>query len=523
MLIGLGPLDALVRDDSVISVQVMGHDCVLAQRSGVWQREPSVAWDSPQDLRIFGEALAARAGQELSPERLVCQASFKNPAGRIQIDGTARTESRLTIHLRLGRQRAITLADMQASGCMSQAMFDLLIQIAKRRLGVLIVGLPGTGKTTLLEAWVEHWPLQPTIALDDRSEFHPRHPLIATYDVPAERLADACAFALRKNVDRMTIAEVRGDEAAEMLRYSGALTSWTTLHGNTHNAVSRLMALVQGAEGSPYVNISTDLLKEVIAHAFPLLVETEKMVIGGRAVFFVSHIDYLDDDAVPHPLFQANVEGGEVRFVETGDSEAFLERYPRRIYGGTDLPSLEMLASLVDESPPLALAALGEMLRVRPSDQDVIALIRRLIRGNRTIRAALRAGVKERARRVGAAVDSKDWVLAQQLVRQALSNPIVRTIGGEVDELQLTELPPDELGHRAKAATEAEEVLAVATGAQHLLSLLGLLESVKKHPERFDGTADALEKRLAGLTPKPGQGIHYHGLREASGESHQIE
>lgn len=513
-LIGLGPLDGLVRDESVISIQVMAHDRVLAQRSGVWQEEPDVGWDSARDLRAFGEALAARAGQELSPERLVCQAAFESPPGRIQIDGTARNRSRLTIHLRLGRRRTITLEDMEASGAMSAAMRRFLVRVAKRSLGVLIVGLPGTGKTTLLEAWLDHWPQQPAIALDDRSEFHPRHPLIVTYDVPAEHLAEACAFALRKNVDRMGVAEVRGDEAAEMLRYAGALTSWTTLHGTTRNAVGRMMALVQGAEGSPYVNVSTELLSQIIAQAFPLLVETDRLIIGGRAVFFVSRIDRLDENGVPRPLFQADVAGGEIAFVNTGDPEAFLARHPRRVYGGTAVPRLETLAALVDEDPPLALTALTDLLRVRPNDGRTIALIRRLVRENAEVRAALRTHVRACRERIGEAVAAQDWGRAQRLTSAALSNPVAAAVGGEVGRLQLGDVPPAELARRARVAAQAREVLRLASGPQHILSLLGALERAESCSEHLGGLVEALRERIEELSPRLDGALDHRGLRE---------
>jgi pilus assembly protein CpaF len=500
-LIGLGPLDGLVLDGSVISIQVVAHDRVLAQRSGVWREEPGVAWDSPRDLRAFGEALAARAGQQLSPERLVCQASFENPPGRIQIDGTARNESRLTIHIRLGRRREITLRDMEASGTMSASMRRFLVRVAQRTLGALIVGLPGTGKTTLLEAWLEHWPRQPAIALDDRSEFHPRHPLIVTYDVPAERLSEACSYALRKNVERMTIAELRGDEAAEMLRYSGALTCWTTLHGTTRNAVSRMMALVQGAEGSPYVNIPTQLLRRIIAQAFPLLVETDKLVIGGRAVFFVSRIVHLDENAIPRPLFQADVQRGEIAFVSTGDAEAFLARYRRRQFGGASLPSPGMLAGLVDRDPSLALVALGQMLQVRPNDRRVIALTRRLVRENEDIRAVLRRRYLELRTCIDTAVDEEDWARAQRLVHRALSNPLFAVSGDDLGRLELADVAAGQLAQRARAAAEAEEVLRLARRPQHLLSLLGQLERAESHPG-LGRMADALRERVAELRPR---------------------
>jgi pilus assembly protein CpaF len=514
ILVGLGPLDTVARDPSVISIQVQGHDSVLVQRSGVWQKT-DVAWETPEDLRLFGEALAARSGEALTPQRYTCQASFENPPGRIQIDGSARNAAHLTIHLRLGRQEPITLMDMRAGGSLSDAMYDFLVAVAKRKVGVLVVGVPGTGKTTLLEAWVAHWPDQPAVALDDRSEFYPQHSQTVVYDVPAERLAQACAHALRKNVDRLLVAEVRGNEAAEMLRYSASMPIWTTLHANVSNAVARLMGLCK-AEGSPYANVSAELLRELIAISFPLIVETEKLVIGGQALFFVSQIAHLTADGKPRPLFKAEVEGGKITFVKTGDPEVFLARYPRRIYGGVGLPGLETLAGLVETDPGLALAGIGEMLRVMPSDGRVLGLMKRLVREHDDVRTMIRAAINEQRRTIRAAIEAKDWAEALRLLQQAQSNPLVQAIGNEVATLDLSDVSGDELQARLRNALAVEEVLDMTTETQRVLALLGAMERVEAHPEHFDGTADAVRERLKTL--QASEALHLRGLGQKTKE-----
>jgi pilus assembly protein CpaF len=513
VLVGLGPLDTVARDPSVISIQVQGYDSVLVQRSGVWQ-ETDVGWGAPGDLRVFGEALAARSGKELTPESPVCQASFENPPGRIQIDGTARNQAHLTIHVRLGRQEPITLMDMQAGGSLSADMYDFLVAVAKRKIGVLVVGVPGTGKTTLLEAWVAHWPDQPAVALDDRSEFYPQHRQTVVYDVPAEQLARACAHALRKNVDRLLVAEVRGNEAAEMLRYSASMPIWTTLHANVGNAVARLMGLCK-AEGSPYANVSAELLRELIAVSFPLIVETEKLVVGGQAIFFVSQIAHLTADGTTRPLFKAEVQGGKISFVETGDPDGFLEDYPRRIYGGVGLPKLETLAKLVEKDPGLALAGIGEMLRVLPSDERVLGLMKRLVREREDIRAMIRSAIKEKRTAIRDAVESKDWARALRLLEQARSNPLVKAIGSEVTTLKLSDVPGDELRARLRNTLSVEEVLDMTSGVQRVLALLGAMERVDASPEHFDGRADTLYERLDALQAT--EALHLRGLGQRNG------
>jgi pilus assembly protein CpaF len=508
MLVGLGPLDQLVRDPSVISIQVQGNDNVLAQRSGVWQKT-DVGWESSDDLKVFGEALAARSGEELTPSRPVCQASFEEPPGRIQIDGTARNESSLTIHIRLGRKDPITLMDMRAGGSLSTEMYEFMAAAAKRKIGVLVVGVPGTGKTTLLEAWVAHWPAQPAVALDDRSEFYPQHAQTVVYDVPAERLAKACAHALRKNVDRLLVAEVRGNEAAEMLRYSASMPIWTTLHANVSNAVARLMGLCK-AEGSPYANVSAELLRELIAISFPLIVETEKLVIGGQAIFFVSQIAHLSSDGKPRPLFKAEVRGGQISFVKLGEPDEFLEQHPRRIFGGVGLPGLDTMAELVENKPQLALAGIAEMLSVLPRDERVLGLMKRLVRENEDIRTMIRTAIRDQQQAIREAIAAKEWSRALKLLEQARSNPLMKAIGGEVSTLQLSNLTSEDLKHRLQNTEAVEEVLEMTTESERILALLGAMERVEAHPDHFDGKPMQLQQRLD--TIDPSEALHLRGL-----------
>jgi hypothetical protein len=394
-------------------------------------------------------------------------------------------------------------------------MYDFMVDAAKRKIGVLVVGVPGTGKTTLLEAWVAHWPAQPAVALDDRSEFYPQHPQTVVYDVPAERLAQACAHALRKNVDRLLVAEVRGNEAAEMLRYSASMPIWTTLHANVSNAVARLMGLCK-AEGSPYANVSAELLRELIAISFPLIAETEKLVIGGQAIFFVSQIAHLSVDGKPRPLFKADVRGGQVNFVKTGEPDEFLDQHPRRIYGGVGLPGLETLAHLVETDPPLALVGIGEMLRVLPRDERVLGLMKRLVRENESIQTMIRSAIREQQRAIREAIISKDWAQALRLLEQAKSNPLMKAIGGEVSSLQLADVTSEDLKTRLQNAEAVEEVLDMTTESQRILALLGALERVEAHPDYFDGKPKELQQRLG--TVEPAEALHLRGLGIGKGE-----
>ena len=301
---GLGPLDALLLDPSVSSIQVMDYNHVLVQRSGVWERV-DIAWRSPQQLAAFARSLASRAHYEITEESPVVEATFTDPVGRMQIDTTASNAAQVTMHFRIGRVEPILLDDMIASGMLTREMADFMVEMAHRPVGVLIVGLPGVGKTTFLEALLEWWPMEPFAAIDDQSEFRPRHPWCSTYLVNQSvgantedpyTLQKALVASLRKNIQRVAVAEVRGNEAATLLQYSSAIVPWTTIHATLRTAAVRLMTLVKGAPGSPYQRIDEDSIMQSISLAFPLVTEVRKFVIGGQALYRLNGIAYMNPD-----------------------------------------------------------------------------------------------------------------------------------------------------------------------------------------------------------------------------------
>ena len=488
-LVGMGPLDELIVDKSVSSIQVLDYDHVLVNRGGVWDRV-SVTWESKEAFANFAYGLASRSGTAIDKkDHLVVQANFQ-PAGRIQIDSTARNASGVTLHIRRGRANPITLTQMLAADCLSPEMFDFVFEVAQRDMGVLIVGKPGTGKTTLLEAWMDMWPPVPSVGLDDRSEFFPRHPLCSLYDVPPERLSGALSDALRKNVARIAVAEVRGDEAAEMLRYSAAMTMWTTLHSTVDNAVLRLSGLVKGAPNSPYANVPDAMLRQTIAVAFPIVVETEVIVVGGRPTFFIAEIAHLGVDGETHPLFQVKLDGPHLRgFGLAAEEDALsllLRQHRRRIWGGINIPALTTINRLADKSPGLALAALGEYMAVRRGDQRAVSLLSSLASQHSSIRNLIEESTLSYEAEIERATSFRDWGALLEIASRIRTDPVVYELSYGRLTAKMGNLSLAELSHRASEVASGQEAVALSVGdPRHVMALVGLMDKVAAAQEVY--------------------------------------
>jgi pilus assembly protein CpaF len=478
-LIGMGPLDPLLEDEAVVSVQVQAHDDVWVFQAGAWI-QTDVAWESADVYRDYMRALAARSGTALTPDTPVVQKTFRAPTGRLQIDATAQTPSGITMHVRMGRQRQITLGSMLAAGGMSVEMYEFLQEITLRDIGALVVGLPGSGKTTLLEAMIALWPPVPAVALDDMSEFQPRHPMCVLYNLPSERLQDGFIWALRKNTQRVALAEVRGDETAAMLKFSGALVVWTTLHGSVDNAVVRLMALAQGAPGSPYKDLAEPLVKQVIGAAFPLIIETGALSVGGQTTFYIARIAH-NQGAEIRTLFEAEIAGPELRgYRRVNDPADFLRSFPRRTWASFPPPTLDTLVTLADTAPVGALRALEQMVRANPTDADARMLLRRLAKDHREAKAYVTSLVERYQRRSAVLYAAEDWAALQAWYARIDGDPIAEWLMQEAPRLRegLRPISNAALAQLIAAQERAETTLRIRTPAP----LAALWGDIRAHP-----------------------------------------
>lgn len=239
-VLGLGPLEPVVADESVTDVLVNG--------------DGSVWLDRGQGLEAWPEPLADGDGVRRLAVRLAALAGRRLDESQPWVDGLLPDGSRLHailpplsdgahVSLRVPRRSRATLADLQAVGMFDATLGALLASLVDRRVSCVISGGTGTGKTTLLGALLAEVPQGDRVVLvEDVRELSLRHPHVVRLQGRGRNvegqgevtLADLVRQALRMRPDRLVVGEVRGAEVRELLAAlnTGHEGGFGTLHAN---------------------------------------------------------------------------------------------------------------------------------------------------------------------------------------------------------------------------------------------------------------------------------------------------
>ncbi|MDE0884975.1 MAG: CpaF family protein [Myxococcota bacterium] len=341
---GLGPLEPLLRDDSVCDILVNKHDQIYVERGGVLELTPDRFLDDAHLMRIIERILSAvgRRVDESTPmvdARLADGSRVNVIVPPLALDGPCMSIRRFS-------EDALTAEKLVALGSVSAALVEVLQACVKARLNILISGGTGSGKTTILNMLSAFIPeTERIVSIEDSAELqlHQDHvvrletrpPNIEGKGQVSQR--ELVINSLRMRPDRIIIGEVRGSEALDMLQAmnTGHDGSLTTIHANTPaDAVMRLetMVAMSGFELPPSTT------RAQIGSAIDLILQVRRFPDGRRCVTSMREITGFDRDHVEsHEIFGMVPDGvlddGTPRLVlaPTGRSPKILERL--RTYG----------------------------------------------------------------------------------------------------------------------------------------------------------------------------------------------
>lgn len=303
-MLGLGPIEPLLADDTIADILINGYKSVYVERRGRLESTAVRFKDEDHLLRVINKIVSA-VGRRVDESTPLVDARLKdgsrvNVAIRpISVDGPL-------VSIRKFTRSPLTLERLVEYGAMADAMRILLSAAVKGKVSMIISGGTGSGKTTLLNAMSSQIsPKERLITIEDAAELQLQQPHVGrletrppTLDGRNEvRQRELLKNALRMRPDRIIVGEVRGEEAFDMLQAmnTGHEGSMTTIHANTpRDAVGRLEQMV-GMAGMPMSQLS---IRSQISSAIRVIVQVQRLSDGSRKVVSISEITGMEGEVV---------------------------------------------------------------------------------------------------------------------------------------------------------------------------------------------------------------------------------
>lgn len=294
--LGLGPLEALMRDPSVDEILVSGTAPVWVERAGRLERT-ALAFEDEAALRHTIERLLAPAGRRADDSAPVCDARLPD-GSRVNVVLPPVAADGPSVTIRRFRARGFSPDELVRSSSWTPALHELLRSAVGARRNILVCGATGSGKTTTLAALAAFLPPgERVVTVEDTAELRlPGEHVVRLEARPAGHggrgevtIRSLVRNALRMRPDRIVVGEVRGPEALDMLgaMATGHAGSMSTIHaGSPAEALRRLetLALTAGS-GLPH-----DAIAAQAAAAIDLVVHQARLSDGSRAVTRVARV-----------------------------------------------------------------------------------------------------------------------------------------------------------------------------------------------------------------------------------------
>ena len=338
-LLGLGPLEPLLKDTTITDILVNGHNNVFVERYGQLEPSPVRFKDERHLLRIIQKIVAAvgRRVDESSPlvdARLADGSRVNAVVPPLAIDGSL-------LSIRKFAKVPISMDRLVEIGSVPTQVAEVLKSIVGARLNVLISGGTGSGKTTMLNAMSAFIDgRERIVTIEDSAELQLQQEHVARLETRPPNIEgkgeiaqrDLVKNALRMRPDRIIVGEVRSGEAFDMLQAmnTGHDGSMTTVHANTaRDSLSRIEQMV----GMSGIDIPMRSIRAQISSAIHVVVQVSRLSDGRRRLISLSELTGMESDVITmQEIFRFRQTGiggdGQVlgRFEATGIRPRFLDQ-----------------------------------------------------------------------------------------------------------------------------------------------------------------------------------------------------
>ncbi len=352
-MIGLGPLEPLLKDELITDIMVNGPDQVYIERKGKLVLSEIQFRDNEHVMNI-AQRIVTAVGRRVDESSPICDARLKD-GSRVNVIAQPLSLKGCTISIRKFSKKKITLDVMAAQNNISDPVCKLLKIAGACRLNVIISGGTGSGKTTLLNAlsrMIDHG--ERVVTIEDAAELQLQQPHVVPLETrPANlegdgeiNMRDLVKNALRMRPDRIILGEVRGGEAMDLLQAmnTGHDGSMGTLHANNpREALTRLENMVNMSG----MKLPSHAIRHQISSAVQLIVQIQRMRDGIRRVTHVTEVLGMEGDVIITQdlftyIFQGEDEHGKLigEFKSSGLRPSFTKQ---AAYFGLDKTLLELV------------------------------------------------------------------------------------------------------------------------------------------------------------------------------------
>ncbi|MGQ9888081.1 MAG: CpaF family protein [Aggregatilineales bacterium] len=337
-ILGYGPLETLLADDSISEIMVNGPKNVFIEQKGRISRAPIAFDDEDHVLRII-ERIVAPLGRRIDESQPMVDARL--PDGS-RVNAIIRPLSLVgpTITIRKFAKKPLTVEDLIRFGSMTKEIADFMEACVVGRLNIIVSGGTGSGKTTLLNVLSGFIPNdERIITIENAAELQLRQEHVVTLESrPANiegkgeiTIQDLVVNSLRMRPDRIVVGECRAGEALDMLQAmnTGHDGSLTTLHSNSpRDTLARLevMCLMAG------MDLPVRAIREQVSSAVDLICHQERMRDGSRKIVKITEVQGMEGEIITmSDLFefeQTGIEGSRIvgRIRPTGLRPKFIDR-----------------------------------------------------------------------------------------------------------------------------------------------------------------------------------------------------
>ncbi|MDD5447580.1 MAG: CpaF family protein [Actinomycetota bacterium] len=315
-LFGLGPLESLMREESVSEIMVNGPKQIFVERDGKIERAEFLLGSNQQIIDLVRRVI--------HPLNLRFDETFPMVDARLE-DGS-RLNAVLpplslggpTVNIRKFRPRPFSPDELVQNGTLSQALKDCLAKAVEDRANIIVSGGTSSGKTTMLGTLCALVPPnERIITIEDTAELRLDHPHVVSLESRPPNIEGKGEVtvralvrnALRMRPDRIIVGEVRGEECLDMLQAmnTGHPGSLSTVHANSpRDLLARLetMALMSN------INLDHDAAKRQIGSAVDLIVQMSRRPSGKRVVEKVCALSLASGDYLLENVYEISNGGG---------------------------------------------------------------------------------------------------------------------------------------------------------------------------------------------------------------------